>query len=85
MAHIKATNLFTAMSGEALDITGDRRLTNKVVAYRKDPDVLRLHVPMPLKFLPPQQENLHVTTPGMFRTSGLEVRSPGAIRELVGV
>lgn len=83
--HIQATNVFTAMTGAALEIRGDRRLGDKVVVYRKDPDVLRLHLPMPLKFLEPQAENLHVSVPGMFRTSGLEIRRPGAIRELTGI
>ena len=83
--HIKASNVLTAMTGQALDIKADHRLADKVLVYRKDPDVLRLHVPMPLKFLPPQSVNLHITVPGMFRTSGLEVRNPHAIRELTGV
>ena len=85
LSHIAATNIFTAMTGQALTIRGDRRLKDKVIAYRKDPDVLRLHLPMALKFLEPRAENLHVTVPGMFRTSGLEVRSPGAIRQLTSV
>ena len=33
LSHIKATNVFTAMTGAPLDIRGDRRLNDKAVSY----------------------------------------------------
>ena len=83
--HVRRANVLTTTTGEPLEIRGDYRLSHKVVAYRKDPDVLRLHVPMPLKFEAPQFSGLRLMVPGMFRTSGLEIRTPGAIQELTGV
>lgn len=85
LSHIRANNILTATTGEELNLRADHRLTDKLVAYRKDPRVLRLHVPMPLKFETAQKVGLSYQVPGMFRTSGLEIRSPGAIRYLTGI
>ena len=87
LEYLKNNNIYTATTGQPLDIKGDHRLDSleKVVVYRKDPTVLKLHVPMPLRFLAPQVENLQIKVPGMFRVTGLEVRTPGAIRQMTGI
>ena len=59
--------------------------TDRMIAYRRSPDVLRFHVPMPLRFFPPQQRLLSYVVPGMTRIGGLEIRLPGAIRYVDGI
>lgn len=89
---IKRNNVYTMKSGQPLNIRGQRQLitkgassTARAVAYRKSPDVLKMHIPMPLQFLPPQQEVFNFIVPGMFRIGGVDVRLPGAVRYLDGV
>jgi hypothetical protein len=54
-----------------------------MVAYKKDPKVLKLHLPMPHRFLPIWQNGpFNFVIPGIFRTGGIEIRRPGAVRYL---
>jgi hypothetical protein len=85
------TNIYTASTGRRLTIRGVRDLltrgsgsTARLIAYRRAPDVLKLHVPMPHRFLPVQQDILQFVVPGVFRLGGLDVRLPQAIRYLDG-
>lgn len=52
--------------------------TDRMMAYRRDTDVLTFHFPMPLQFVAPQPVLLDVIVPGEFRLSGTEIRYPGA-------
>jgi len=87
---IRKNNTYTAMTGRPLDIKGVRGLstagagtTQRMVAYRKAPDVLKLHIPMPHRFLPVYQDGpLHWVVPGVFRLGGLDVRRPNEVRYL---
>jgi hypothetical protein len=72
-------------AGQALDIKADHRITTRAVAWMKDPEVLKLHMPMPLRFLPVQPRNIEYYVPGMFRMAGLDIRRPPAVRYLDGV
>lgn len=90
---IKANNVFTAQTGTPLNIRADYRLassfgalaSNRAVAYTKDPDAIKLHLPMPLRFLPVDTEGLDYVVPGMFRLAGVDIRRTGAIRYMDGV
>lgn len=82
---IQAANVHTASTGQPLDIVGVHWLTTKMVVYRKDPSVVKLHMPMPLQFLPPQARGLQIDTYGMFRFAPVNIRRPGAIRYVTGV
>ena len=82
---IKRSNAYTAKTGQELTIFADVRLTNKAVCYKRDPQVLKLHMPMPLRFLPPQMINLQVRVPGMFRFAPLSIRQPKAIQYISGM
>lgn len=81
-------NAYTFMTGKPLTIRGLRGLGNgatdnsgRMVAYRRDPQVVKFHMPMPHRFLPPMQTGpLVFAVPGIFRIGGLEVRRPGAFR-----
>lgn len=81
-------NVYTLQTGQPLTIRGVRGLedaggsgTGRMVAYRRDPQVLKMHIPMPHRFLPVWQTGpLIFDIPGIFRLGGVEVRRPGAIR-----
>ena len=55
--------------------------TQRMIAYHRNPRVLKLHIPMPHRFLPIYQDSrLHFQVPGVFRLGGLDVRRPKEIR-----
>lgn len=58
----------------------------RMVVYRRDSEVLKFHLPMPLRFLPVWQTGpILFEVPGIFRTGGLEIRLPGAVRYITGI
>ena len=90
--YIMANNAFTAHTGRRLEIKGLIDLeeagvggTGRMIVYRKAPDVLKFHLPMPHRFLPPQQIGLVTQIPGVFRAGGTEIRKPGAFRYVDGI
>jgi hypothetical protein len=93
LAYFKLNNVYTAQTGQPIDIQPLRELatasaTNagRLVAYRKDPDVLRFHLPMPRRVLQPRQKSIMGFETGIIaRTGGTEVRLPGAMAYLDGV
>lgn len=83
---IQKANVYTAQTGQQLTIRGKRGLltkgagtTARMIAYRRAPDVLKLHIPMPHRFFPVQLDGFQFTIPGMFRLGGLDVRLTKAI------
>lgn len=85
LQYIQQANIYTATTGLPLDIKGDKWLTTTGVAYLKDPGVVKLHIPMPLQFLPVQPRNIEYYVPGMFRLAPTDIRRPGAVRYMSGV
>lgn len=87
---IQTKNIYTLTTGQRLTIRGQRGLatagsggTGRMVAYKRDPRVVKLHLPMPHRFLPVWQNGpMNFMVPGIFRTGGVEVRRPAAIRYL---
>lgn len=85
-------NVYTMKTGKALTVRGVRQLAKKgdaesdrAMAYRRSPEVLKMHVPMALQFLAPQQQIFNFVVPGMFRLGGLDIRLPGAVRYMDGL
>ena len=84
---LRANNTYTAISGQPLLMVGVRGLetagvgdTARMVAYRRSPQVLKLHIPMPHRFLPPFQKTpLYTEVPGIFRLGGLDIRRPAEV------
>lgn len=72
-------------NGTPMTIVGSHHLTDKAVMYRRDPKVLKLHMPMQLTFIPPQPQGLEIVVHGMFRVAPVSVRRPNAVRYLTGV
>ncbi len=87
---ISRYNVYTQQTGQPLMVRGIRRLdtagvggTGRIVAYRRDPLVVRMHIPMPHMFLQPFQTGpLIFDVPGIFRLGGVEIRRPSAFRYL---
>lgn len=85
---LRKNNTYTAMTGQALTIRAIRGLDTagaagvaRMVAYRRNPDVLKLHIPMPHRFLPVHQDGaLNHVVPGVFRLGGLDIRRPKEVR-----
>ena len=82
---IQKSNVYTARTGRPLTIEATHRLTDKMVVYRRDPQVVKMHMPMPLTFIPPQALGLEVRTFGMFRFAPTNIRRPGAMRYVTGI
>lgn len=85
--YIRRNNIYTAQTGKDLTIKAMRQLagagagsTDRMVVYRRAPEVLKMHIPMPLRFLAPQQRVLRFIVPGMFRIGGVDIRRPGSVR-----
>lgn len=85
--YVMANNVYTAQTGQPLTIIPVRELatagastTGRMVAYRRDPEVLRFHLPMPRRVLQPRQKSIMGFETGIIaRTGGTEIRLPGAM------
>jgi len=88
-----ANNAYTAETGQPLTVRALRALATadpggdgRAVVYRRDPEVLRFHLPMPHRFLPPfQKSSMTWEVAGILRTGGTEIRLPKAVRYLDGI
>jgi hypothetical protein len=86
-------NQYTFLTGAPLTIRGIIGLDTaghagqgRLVAYRKDPRVVKLHVPMIHRFLPVWQTGpITFEIPGIFRVGSVEVRRPAAFQYLDGI
>lgn len=93
LTYLAMNNLYTFTTGAPLLIRGVIGLdtagsggTGRMVAYRRDPRVLKLHLPMPHRFLPVwQTAPITYDVPGIFRTGSVEIRRPGAMRYVDGI
>jgi hypothetical protein len=90
---IMQSNLYTQTTGRPLLIRGIYGLltagaggTARIVAYRRDPSVLKAYIPMPHRFMPVYQAGpIRWEVPGLFRLGGLDIRLPQSVRYLDGV
>jgi len=90
---IRQNNVYTAQTGAPLTIRAVRKLdtagvsgTARMIAYRRNPEVLKLHMPMPHRFLPVWQAGpLRWEIPGVCRFGGLDVRLPNEISYIDGI
>lgn len=89
---LRQNNVYTAMTRQPLTILAARGLdtvgsgsTARMIAYRRSPEVLKLHIPMPHQFMPVQIMGLSYIVPGMFRLGGLDIRLPNEVRYADGI
>lgn len=87
------SNIYTLQTGRQITVRAVRGLETagaggvpRVIFYRNDPQVLKLHMPMPHRFLPVWQSGpLRWDVPGVMRLGGVDVRLPGQITLMDGV
>ncbi|WP_234401093.1 major capsid family protein [Xanthomonas sp. CFBP 7912] len=93
LQYFLANNVYTATTGQQLTVRGLRGLDTagvggvaRMIAYRYDPNVLKLHMPMPHRFLPVYQSSpLRWDVPGVMRLGGLDVRLPKQVVYVDGI
>ena len=93
LQYLITNNTYTAMTGMPLMIRAIQGLTTagsgssvRMVAYKRDPMVLKMHIPMPHRFLPAFQKTpLEYVVPGVFRLGGLDIRRPKEVRYIDGI
>lgn len=93
LSYLARNNLYTHTTGAPLTIRGVLGLgkagsggVGRMLCYRKDPRVLKLHLPMPHRFLPVWQTGpITFDIPGIFRVGSVEIRRPGAMRYYDGI
>lgn len=93
LEYISKNNLYTHTTGAPLMIRGVLDLdtagaggVGRMVTYRRDPRVVKLHVPMVHKFLPVWQTGpITFDVPGIFRVGSVEIRRPGAFSYVDGI
>lgn len=81
-------NTYTARTGQQLTVRTVRGLetagvgnTRRIVAYRRSPEVLKFHMPMPFRFLDVYRQGpMNYVVPGVFRLGGLDIRLPTEVR-----
>lgn len=86
-------NVYTVQTGQPLLVRGQNGLltagagaTARMVAYYRDPSVLKMHIPMPHRFLPVWQSGpLRWEVPGIFRLGGLDIRQPKMVSYTDGI
>ena len=81
---LQQNNAYTAQTGRPLTIRAIRGLDTaggsdsaRMVTYRRDPNVVKMHIPMPHRFLPAFQASpTRVEVAGIFRLGGVDWRRP---------
>lgn len=91
---VEKNNIYTRTTGQPLTIRGvfgyldtaGATSTKRMVAYRRSPEVLKMHIPMPFRFLPVWQTGpMRFDVPGIFRLGGVDIRRPKSVRYLDGI
>jgi hypothetical protein len=90
---IRKNNVYTATTGQPLNIRGMRGLDTmsgsgepRMICYRNSREVLKLHIPMPHRFLPVfQASSMRWEVPGIFRLGGLDIRLPKEVAYIEGI
>lgn len=93
LEYLTLHNVYTQITGRPLTIRAVRGLetagqngSGRMIAYRRDPAVIKMHIPMPHRFLPVfQTAPLVFDVPGIFRIAGVEIRRPGSVRYIDGI
>ena len=93
LEYIRKSNIYTVETDRELTIRGVRGLdtagaggVGRAIAYTRDEDVVRMHMPMPFQFGNAREKAAWVfEVPGRFRIGGVDVRRPGAFRYMDAV
>lgn len=93
LSFFRRNNIYTAQTGSSLMLRAGRGLITagdsddaRMIAYRRSPEVMKLHVPMPHRFLPVfQKDGLNWEIPGVMRLGGLDLRLPNEVSYVDGI
>lgn len=97
LSFIQRTNLYTQKTGQQLTFVAWPELSTaatsagvegmgRMVVYKNDEDYVKLHLPMPHKFLPVYADGpFNYLIPGIFRTGGIELQTSVAFRYVDGI
>lgn len=93
LSFVQRTNIYTLQTGRELTIRSVLDLsqagtgnTGRMVAYKNTAEMVKIHLPMPHRFLAPYQDGpLNFVVPGIFRTGGLELLSDAGMRYIDGI
>jgi hypothetical protein len=93
LSYLMKYNTYTLQTGQPLTIRSVLGLESagsggvgRMVIYRRDPQIVKMHLPMPHRFLPVWQRSpLVFDVPGIFRLGPVEIRRPSAVRYLDGI
>lgn len=91
--YIRRNNIYTQETGQPLMIRSVRGLETagtgggtRMVVYMRAEDVVKMHLPMPYRFLPVWQTGpITFDVPGIFRFGGVDIRRPDAFRYVDGI
>lgn len=91
LEYIRLNNIYTQTTGQPLTIRGvfghldtaGTSSSRRMVAYRRSPEVLKIHIPMPFRFFPVWQTGpMRFDVPGAFRLGGVDIKRPKSVRYL---
>lgn len=93
LEYLRLHNVYTQITGQPLTIRGVRGLETagagpsaRMIAYRRDPQIVKVHIPMTHRFLPVWQTGPMIfDVPGIFRFAGVEIRRPKSVRYVDGI
>lgn len=93
LAFLEKYNAYTAKTGRPLKIRGVRRLigagaggTDRMLSYRRNPETVKMHIPMPHQFMAPRERGAtSIIVPGLFRVGGVDWRLPREARYVDGI
>lgn len=94
LSYLLRTNVLTVTTGRPLRVYAVLGLENagaggteRMIAYRYARDVVKLHLPMPHRFLTAANVpgSIIFKVPGIFRLGGTEIRRKAAVRYLDGI
>jgi len=96
MEFIMRNNQYTSSGGSgfmirtlrSLETAGDSTgvdSSKRMIVYRNEPAVLKMHMPMPIRFFPVERKGFHYVVAGAFRCGGLEIRQPNAMSYVDGI
>ena len=84
---VREKNAATAALNRPIEIRAVPHLdaSDTMVVYASNPDVMVYHIPLTLRFTPPQQTGLMVQVFGEYSLSGVEIRFPAAVTYRTGI
>lgn len=90
--YVKEKNVFTMEMGTPLEVRAVSELegigagsTDRMMVYDKSDTTVKMHIPMPHRFVSPQPDGLSMKVPGEYKLGGVEWLYPGAAQYLDGI